>query len=485
MTSLDTLDEEQPVLLPPQRPGLSRSDAAHQQSPLFISAYAVVKTSSPTASETSVSGNEDASILEEVSLEDALDHVARQYQPRGSSQNTRSREADAGVLQKQQHYWIDVEVLSTHAGSWNVEDAFVQLNDQILNQLLLSSTNTSYRLLRRHLQDPTELQTPQVLSLRDAALIVTRVLGGRDDGYSVRHAAAVCLPTVVVTVTSSSRPHSAQVSGLTSNTLSRSASKLSDSEHTQPTFPGPNMTTTSRATVGPSWGVGPRGGPETRQLLVIPHKDTVSFMLERELPHASVSGCILLWTDFHLSRTAARAHRLRRNLFRLVERSSLQNVDDDTDTPVEYSEIAACRDQLLKLSSVAEEQNECIGAVVEGDAVTESFNFSATVSQGMVNVLKQSAASTERLLLRMEKRADDLERAYDARQQNRINHRLNVLTIFSAVFMPLTLMAGVWGMNFTKMPELEKQQAYYWALASMAAVAIMLLLFFYRNGWFR
>ena len=93
---------------------------------------------------------------------------------------------------------------------------------------------------------------------------------------------------------------------------------------------------------------------------------------------------------------------------------------------------------LPEVCGVAEEQNECIEAVVQGDAVTESLTFdNSTAMQGTLNVLKQSAGATERLLLRMEKRADDLERGYDARQQNRINHRLNVLTIFSAI-LPLS-----------------------------------------------
>ena len=69
-------------------------------------------------------------------------------------------------------------------------------------------------------------------------------------------------------------------------------------------------------------------------------------------------------------------------------------------------------------------------------------------------------------------------------QQDRINRRLNVLTIFSAIFLPLTLMAGCWGMNFTNMPELQRENAYFWALGSMAGVALVLMLLFYRNGWF-
>jgi magnesium transporter len=45
-------------------------------------------------------------------------------------------------------------------------------------------------------------------------------------------------------------------------------------------------------------------------------------------------------------------------------------------------------------------------------------------------------------------------------------------------------MAGLWGMNFTNMPELRGENGYYYALASMAFVGLSLLFFFYKNGWF-
>jgi magnesium transporter len=47
-----------------------------------------------------------------------------------------------------------------------------------------------------------------------------------------------------------------------------------------------------------------------------------------------------------------------------------------------------------------------------------------------------------------------------------------------------TFFIGLWGMNFANMPELQKENGYYFALSGMAAVALTLLLIFYRYGWF-
>jgi magnesium transporter len=68
--------------------------------------------------------------------------------------------------------------------------------------------------------------------------------------------------------------------------------------------------------------------------------------------------------------------------------------------------------------------------------------------------------------------------------QDKTNHRLAVLTVFSAIFMPLTLMAGIWGMNFENMPELKTAIGYPLALGSMALIGLAMYLFFRKGGWF-
>ncbi len=66
---------------------------------------------------------------------------------------------------------------------------------------------------------------------------------------------------------------------------------------------------------------------------------------------------------------------------------------------------------------------------------------------------------------------------------NRLNEIMKVLTIIATIFMPLTFLAGVYGMNFKHMPELEWLWGYPFALGLMLAISLSMLLYFRRKKW--
>jgi magnesium transporter len=66
---------------------------------------------------------------------------------------------------------------------------------------------------------------------------------------------------------------------------------------------------------------------------------------------------------------------------------------------------------------------------------------------------------------------------------NRMNEVMKVLTIMASIFIPLTFIAGVYGMNFEHMPELHWKWAYPAALSCMGIIAIGMLTFFRRRKW--
>jgi magnesium transporter len=66
---------------------------------------------------------------------------------------------------------------------------------------------------------------------------------------------------------------------------------------------------------------------------------------------------------------------------------------------------------------------------------------------------------------------------------NRLNEVMKVLTIIATIFMPLTFIAGVYGMNFKYMPELEYRWGYFCVLGIMFVVALLMLRYFKKKKW--
>ncbi|HUE46210.1 MAG TPA: CorA family divalent cation transporter, partial [Aestuariivirgaceae bacterium] len=74
---------------------------------------------------------------------------------------------------------------------------------------------------------------------------------------------------------------------------------------------------------------------------------------------------------------------------------------------------------------------------------------------------------------------------------NRMNETMKVLTIIATIFIPLTFVAGIYGMNFDpaagpwNMPELGWRYGYPATLLGMALIAAGLVYWFWRKGWIR
>jgi len=66
---------------------------------------------------------------------------------------------------------------------------------------------------------------------------------------------------------------------------------------------------------------------------------------------------------------------------------------------------------------------------------------------------------------------------------NRMNEVMKVLTIFAAIFIPLTFVVGIYGMNFEYIPELKWHWGYFGVLAIMASIAGVMLFYFKRKRW--
>jgi len=197
--------------------------------------------------------------------------------------------------------------------------------------------------------------------------------------------------------------------------------------------------------------------------------------MQERLPalQATNSSVLLtVWLRFHLDRTAAAVRHMRSAVL-LMD----QAMDRDV-TSVEWDEIIQAKDHLLKVLSVSEEQTACVEhlGAVQPSAASHTWQTS-------LSTLLATAQATERMSLRLEKHVTELRQRCQGHDHEVMNRRLAVLTILSAVFLPLTLFTGIWGMNFDYMPELKDPYSYPLALLFMMTVATSMICYFYRAGW--
>jgi magnesium transporter len=79
----------------------------------------------------------------------------------------------------------------------------------------------------------------------------------------------------------------------------------------------------------------------------------------------------------------------------------------------------------------------------------------------------------------------DIRDSYLSLNSNNMNSIMMTLTVITTIFMPLTFIAGVYGMNFDNMPELHWKYGYFGVLTVMLAIGICMFLYFVKKGWLR
>jgi magnesium transporter len=77
----------------------------------------------------------------------------------------------------------------------------------------------------------------------------------------------------------------------------------------------------------------------------------------------------------------------------------------------------------------------------------------------------------------------NLREAYQASLAGRANEIMRIFTALTTIFMPLTIVTGIYGMNFEYMPELKSPYGYHAVLGFMAIIALTMVVIFKRKGW--
>jgi magnesium transporter len=106
---------------------------------------------------------------------------------------------------------------------------------------------------------------------------------------------------------------------------------------------------------------------------------------------------------------------------------------------------------------------------------SENHHYFTDLKENCMAVLEEIDANKQIL--------EGMANLYYAVQGQRMNEIMKVLTVVSSIFIPLTFIVGVYGMNFKYMPELEYPYGYYTVVGAMFVIAITLLIIFIKRGW--
>jgi len=144
----------------------------------------------------------------------------------------------------------------------------------------------------------------------------------------------------------------------------------------------------------------------------------------------------------------------------------------------EHEEIYSLKREIGFVKRTISPLRECISNVIKADSdlVSESTqNYFRDVYDHLINLIETLDSQRETI--------NDFLNLYMSAMSNKMNEVMKVLTIFASIFIPLTFIAGVYGMNFEIMPELEWKYGYLIAWGVMLFVAILLLVYFRRKKW--
>jgi len=151
-------------------------------------------------------------------------------------------------------------------------------------------------------------------------------------------------------------------------------------------------------------------------------------------------------------------------------------------------ELVAYRSQLRKLKRVFSYHEKLSGVLLERQLEKES-EFESVTDDGehLKHTLRDLFDRCERLhsLSGMYYEiCGDLIDGYLSITSHQLNNTMKILTIITAIFVPLSFLAGLYGMNFEHIPELHYRYGYYVLLGTMGTIAAAMVYFFKRYRWF-
>lgn len=131
--------------------------------------------------------------------------------------------------------------------------------------------------------------------------------------------------------------------------------------------------------------------------------------------------------------------------------------------------IIPLRDSLYDIKSIKDDN---VFNAMEAD----NFSFFTRLHQKCLELLEQIESDMGSL--------ESASNFFFSAQTHKMNEIMKTLTIVSAIFIPLTFIVGIYGMNFENMPELKRHYGYHTVMGAMFLIVIGMIIYFKKRRWF-
>jgi magnesium transporter len=159
--------------------------------------------------------------------------------------------------------------------------------------------------------------------------------------------------------------------------------------------------------------------------------------------------------------------------------SEIEMKDKKKSIEVLMNDIFEIRSKLLKLRKTIFPMRDLLYRIINSERIEGSKEHSLYFTDIYDHLLKLSE-----MIETSREMTADIRDSYVSLNSNRMNSIMKTLTVITTIFMPLTFVAGIYGMNFVNMPELQWKWGYFIVLGVLFSVGLGMYLWFRRKGWF-
>ncbi|KAB7666875.1 magnesium/cobalt transporter CorA [Bacillus sp. B1-b2] len=206
---------------------------------------------------------------------------------------------------------------------------------------------------------------------------------------------------------------------------------------------------------------------------------TVTERVKAKLSNESVSN----WTQYSILYHLL--DQLVDDYFPIMYRieDSLAEIDDNpTNRTMEklLDELFGTRHKLLSLRHSVVPMKDLIHAIMNTEKLSDG-----TIKREYYSDIYDHLLKLAELIESNRELTTDIRDSYISYNSHHSNRVMQILTVITTIFMPLSFLAGLYGMNFLHMPELHWKYGYFILLFIMATIAISMFILFKRKGWFK